>query len=129
MRLLSLSEVLVIAQAVTGIEAETLIRVSRIELLESAIAASEAGFGEHDLYPDFFSKASVLCSRIVRNHPLPDGNKRLGWMALNVFCDLNGYDLALGTDEAVATIQSLAAGNITEEQLSDWIRANTKQRP
>ena len=49
-------------------------------------------------------------------------------MALNVFCDLNGYDLALGTDEAVATIQSLAAGHITEVQLSDWIRANTKQR-
>ena len=51
MRLLSLPEVLVIAEAVTGIEAETLIRVSRIELLESAIAASEAGFGGALLVP------------------------------------------------------------------------------
>ncbi len=85
MRLLTLAEVLIIAEAVTGIDADILIRVSRIELLESAIAASEAGFGEHDLYPDFFDKAAVLCFRIVRNHALPDGNKRLGWQTLVLF--------------------------------------------
>lgn len=75
MRLLTLAEVLIVAEAVTGINTEILSRASRLELLESAIAASEAGFGKHDLYPDFFEKAAVLCSRIVRNHALPDGNK------------------------------------------------------
>jgi len=125
-RLLTLPEVLVIAEAVTGIDAEILVRVSRIELLESAIAASEAGFGEHDLYPDFYDKAAVLCSRIVRNHPLPDGNKRLGWQTLVIFCDLNGYELIAETDEAVEFIQSLAAGDVSEPQLTDWIRVHIR---
>ena len=126
MRLLTLPEVLVIAEAVTGIDAEILVRVSRIELLESAIAASEAGFGEHDLYPDFYDKAAVLCSRIVRNHPLPDGNKRLGWQTLVIFCDLNGYEPIAETDEAVEFIQSLAAGDVSEPQLTDWIRVHIR---
>lgn len=128
MRLLTLAEVLIIAEAVTGIDADILIRVSRIELLESAIAASEAGFGEHDLYPDFFDKAAVLCSRIVRNHALPDGNKRLGWQTLVLFCDLNEYELMVNTDEAVEFIQVLAAGDVTEPQLKEWIRSHVKRR-
>lgn len=124
MRLLTLAEVLIIAEAVTGIKAETLVRVSRIELLESAIAATEAGYGDHDLYPDFIDKAAVLCSRIVRNHALPDGNKRLGWQTLVVFCDLNGYELKVETNDAVEFIQSLAAGDISESQLADWLRTH-----
>jgi len=127
-RLLTLAEVLIIAEAVTGIDADILIKVSRIELLESAIAASEAGFGEHDLYPDFYDKAAVLCSRIVGNHALPDGNKRLGWQTLVLFCDLNEYELIVDTDEAVEFIQSLAAGEVSEPQLAEWIRSHVKRR-
>lgn len=124
MRLLTLPEVLIIAEAVTGIDAEILVRVSRIELLESAIAAPRAGFSDYDLYPEFVDKAAVLCSRIVRNHALPDGNKRLGWQSLVVFCDINGYELMAEPDEAVEFIQSLAAGIISEPQLAEWIRSH-----
>lgn len=123
MRLLTLPEVLIIAEAVTGIDAEILVKVSRIELLESAIAASQAGFGNFELYPEFVDKAAVLCSRIVRNHALPDGNKRLGWQSLVVFCDINGYELIAEPDEAVEFIESLAAGIISEPQLAEWIRS------
>lgn len=128
MRLLTLAEVLIVAEAVTGIDAEILTRVSRIELLESAIAASEAGFGEHNLYPDFYDKAAMLCSRIVRNHALPDGNKRLGWQTLVLFCDLNEYEFMVDTDEAVKCIQALAAGDVSEPQLKEWIRSHAKPR-
>lgn len=124
MRLLTLPEVLIIAEAVTGIDAEILVRVSRIELLESAIAAPQAGFGDYELYPEFVDKAAVLCSRIVGNHALPDGNKRLGWQSLVVFCDINGYELMAEPDEAVEFIQSLAAGIISEPQLAEWIRSH-----
>ena len=124
MRLLTLPEVLIIAEAVTGIDAEILVRVSRIELLESAIAAPQAGFGDYELYPEFVDKAAVLCSRIVRNHALPDGNKRLGWQSLVVFCDINGYELKAEPDEVVELIQSLAANKISEPELTEWIRSH-----
>src|SRR5713101_3320928 len=44
MRYLTLAEALIIAEAVTGLEATTLARVSRLELLDSALHAPEAGF-------------------------------------------------------------------------------------
>lgn len=50
-----------------------------VALAESALGAPFAGFGEHELFPAFSQKAGVLCSRIVRYHPLPDGNKRVAY--------------------------------------------------
>ncbi len=77
MRYLTLEETLVIAEEVTGISAEVLAKASRIDLLDSALHAPQAGFGDQDLYPDFADKAAILLWRIANNHPLPDGNKRL----------------------------------------------------
>jgi prophage maintenance system killer protein len=30
-----------------------------------------------EFYPDVIDKAAVLCVRLARNHPLPDGNQRV----------------------------------------------------
>ena len=114
-----------IAEAVTGIEARTLGRASRLELLDSAphAPAPAAGVGEVDLYPEMIDKAAVLAVRIAMNHPLPDGNKRLAWASLNVFCDLNGYEVQAGVDDAVETMLAVAAGEMDEAALADWLRA------
>lgn len=77
---LDLADFLVIAEEVTGMEAETLMRMSRLHLADSALHAPAAGFGDVDLYPDFVDKAAVLLVRLAMNHPLPDGNKRAAWL-------------------------------------------------
>ena len=77
MRYLTLAEALIIAEAVTGIDSVVLARASRVELLDSALHAPQAGFGDEEFYTEFVDKAAVLVVRIARNHPLPDGNKRL----------------------------------------------------
>ncbi len=79
MRYLTLAEALTIAEAVSGIDAITLERVAELGLLDSALHSPQAGFGDEDFYPEFVDKAAVLVVRIARNHPLPDGNKRLAW--------------------------------------------------
>ena len=122
MKYLSLAEALVLGQMVTGIDAVTLQSVSRTDLLDSALHAPQAGFGDDDFYSDFFMKASVLCTRIARNHPLPDGNKRLSWICLVIFCDLNGYELLVAKEEAVRTVIAVAAGEMSEDELCQWIR-------
>ena len=66
MRYLTLDEAMKIAEDVTGIDADTLARVSRLELLDSALHAPSSGFGDVEFYPDFFDKAAVLG---VRNGP------------------------------------------------------------
>ncbi len=60
---------------------------------------------------------------IAKNHPFVDGNKRAAFAALVVFMRLN--DVPFAPDPAVATaaIQSLAAGELDESELADWIRS------
>jgi death-on-curing protein len=124
MRYITLAEAFVIAEAVTGIDANTLVHVSRSDLLDSALHAPQAGFGDTDFYPTLLDKAAVLCVRIARNHPLPDGNKRLAWVTMVVFLDLNGVQLHRADDDAVRTMLAVAAGQMTEEQLAEWLRAD-----
>ena len=121
MRYLSLAEALAIAEAVTGIDPHVLARTPRINLLDSALHAPQASFGGHDMYPEFIDQAAVLAVRISRNHPLLDGNKRLAWTCLTMFCALNGRRLQVPTEEAVTTMQSVAAGDLDEAGLAQWL--------
>jgi death-on-curing protein len=75
----------------TGLQAPTLQRVTKIELAESALHAPAAGFGETEFYPDFVGKAAVLLVRLAKNHPLPDGNKRAAWVSLRLFIEINHW--------------------------------------
>jgi death-on-curing protein len=120
-RFLTLAEALAIAQQITEIDAITLANASRIDLLDSALHAPQANYGNTDFYPNFFDKAAVLCSRISQNHALPDGNKRLSWMCLVIFCDMNGWQLHVEKNEAVQMMVELAEGGINEVQLARWI--------
>ena len=124
MNYLSLAEAFVLGQLVTGIDAVVLESASRTDLLDSALHAPQAGFGDDDFYSDFFMKAAVLCTRIARNHPLPDGNKRLAWICLVTFCDVNGYELFVSKEEAVRTVVAVAAGELSEDDLCEWISRN-----
>jgi death-on-curing protein len=124
-RYLSLAEALTVAEAVvTGVEAGVLARVSRLDLLDSALHAPQAGFGDEDFYPDLIDKAAVLVVRIARNHPLIDGNKRLAWAALTMFCALNGQALDVRADDAVETMLAIASGEVDEAAVADWLRSH-----
>ena len=72
-----------------------------VGLLGAAAARPQASaFGE-DAYPDVWTKAGALLHSIVRNHPLVDGNKRLGWLAAAVFLELHGASVAAAADDDV----------------------------
>ena len=124
MRYLTLAEALTIAEAVTGIDARILRTGSRLELLDSALHAPQASFGDTEFYSEFADKAAVLVVRITRNHPLPDGNKLLAWQSLTMFCALNGHELDVSPDEAVSTMVAIAAGELDEVAVAAWLTAH-----
>jgi death-on-curing protein len=62
---------------------------------------------------------------LARGHCFPDGNKRVALAVIDVFLRMNGLELTADETDAVSTIQSLAAGDLTEEPLADWIAANS----
>lgn len=68
---LDLSDFLAIAAAVTGLDIDTIIKITDLNLADSALHAPAAGFGDTDFSPDFVDKAAVLVVRLARNHPLP----------------------------------------------------------
>ncbi len=121
MNYLTLAQVMILAEIVTGIDCKILEKISRIELLSSAIESPSSGFGGVEFYEGFSLKAAVLCSRIAKNHALPDGNKRLAWQSLTMFCRINNYDLIAADEEAVETIINVASGVLKENELAIWI--------
>ena len=124
-RYISLAEYLWLAEQVTGIDAATLAKVSRIELADSALHAPSAGFGDQDFYSELIDKAAVLTCRLAWNHPLLDGNKRAAWAALVLFLDLNDtvWDPdPPDVDEAEAAMLAVAAHEVDESWLADWLR-------
>ena len=88
---LDLTDDIAIAADVTGLGIVTVMKVTSLDLADSALHAPAAGFGTTDFYPDFVDKAAVLVVRLAGNHPLPDGNKRAAWVALRAFVDQNGW--------------------------------------
>ena len=122
---LEIGDFLLIAEAVTGIKAELLAEMPRVvDLASSALAVPRSGWRDKEAYPEFAQKAGLLASRLAKNHPLPDGNKRAAWLALIEFVERNGYVLAQPeTDEAVDVVVRLASGDLPEADFVDWVRS------
>ena len=76
--------------------------------------------------PDIFQLAASYGFGFAKNHCFKDGNKRISLVVIDVFLALNGYELNAEETNAVFTIESLAAGNISEENLSLWIKENAQ---
>jgi death on curing protein len=100
--------------------------IGRLPGLESAIALPRQTFGGADLYPGLAEKAAVLGFALIKNHPFVDGNKRIGHAALETFLVLNGHELVATTEEGEATILAVAAGELSQDQFLEWVRAHLK---
>ena len=58
---------------------------------------------------------------IARNHPFADGNKRAAYIAMDTFCQLNGWEIGASEAEIFTAMLALAAGELAEEQLAAWV--------
>jgi death on curing protein len=104
---LDLDDLLAAADAAVGSRAD----VRDVGLLQAAVARPQAtAFGE-DAYPTLDEKAAALLQSIVAGHPLVDGNKRLGWIAIRLFYRLNDADVRPTPDEAFDLVVSVASGD------------------
>ena len=75
--------------------------------------------------PDAAALAASYAFGLARSHPFVDGNRRTAFVALELFLDLNGWELVVDDESCVLTTLQLAAGQIEEEDaLANWIRAH-----
>lgn len=68
--------------------------------------------------------AAAYAFGLAKNHAFGDGNKRIAFMAMMVFLHKNGVAFSPAPAEATAIILSLAAGEVSEESLTRWVRDN-----
>jgi death-on-curing protein len=132
MERLTIEDLLLIGEAVLEVPAERLARAARLGLAASALAAPfVVDRRRGDRYPELGEKAAVLCSRLVRNHPLPDGNKRVALLAmLELVARNRGVWIPPegGPLEVAETIERLAARELSERAFVAWVRACVRTR-
>ena len=125
MRFLSLGEVVTLHQAILE-QSGGAVGIRDLAMLESALAQPMATFDRVELYPNLTSKAAALCFSLVRNHPFFDGNKRVGHAAMETFLVLNGHEIEASVDEQEQVMSAVAAGQLTRDELADWLERRTK---
>lgn len=107
---LEFEDLLAAAQAAIGGRPE----IRDVGLLQSAVERPRStAFGE-EAYPDLDAKAAALLHSIVAGHPLIDGNKRLGWVAVRLFYRMNDADIHPQPDEAYELVVEVAGGTIRD---------------
>ncbi len=93
--------------------------------LESILARPQNLIGYN---PDtsIFELAACYGFGLARNHCFPDGNKRISLICIDVFLQINGFQLTADEADAVVTIRELAAGELSQEDLAEWIRSHSE---
>jgi death-on-curing protein len=100
-----------------------------VGLLGSAAARPQTTVFGEDAYADIWTKAAALLQSVVKNHPLVDGNKRLGWLATGVFLQLNGVDVTTASnDDVYELVAGVAAEHRTVEEIADGLRHAVERR-
>ena len=68
-------------------------------------------------------RAAILASRIVRNHPLLDGNKRVALLTMIEFLRRNDQDWPsdLDQDDVAEIFERLAARELSEQDFAMWV--------
>jgi len=96
-------------------------------VLESALARPQQKW-HYARDADIPMLAAAYAFGLVRNHPYRDGNKRIGFLAMVTFLEINDCDFDATDAEVVAGILGLAEGSVSEPALADWIRQHSKKQ-
>ncbi|WP_158751632.1 type II toxin-antitoxin system death-on-curing family toxin [Acidobacterium sp. S8] len=94
-------------------------------LLESALARPQNILAYEEEAPTLHRLAASYAFGIARNHPFVDGNKRTALVVAIAFLERNGITFAASQQKAYLTFYALAAGKLTEDELTAWLEQNS----
>ena len=119
-------------RAVIGIQAELIAEHGglagppRLGDLEAALGRPINLHAYAESPPSLPRLAAAYGFALARGHCFPDGNKRVALAIIDVFLRMNGLELCAEEMDAVDTIQRLAAGELTEDDLAHWVAENSR---
>ncbi len=95
--------------------------------LESALARPRQKW-HYEQTKDLATLAAAYGSGLCRNRPYRDGNKRVAFVVMVVFLELNGLMFDADETDVVAEMLALADGRVSEIRLAEWLRAHSRKR-
>jgi death-on-curing protein len=100
--------------------------VADFGLLDAAVHRPATVLYDHEVYPGMHAKAAALLHSLVTSHPLGDGDKRLGALAMLVFYALNGIWVTATDDELFDLVMAVAGGTEREVgKIAGWLADHT----
>lgn len=96
-------------------------------LLDSALARPQ-NVHAYEEVTDVARLAAAYGVGIAKNHPFADGNKRAAFLSIGLFLGLNGKRLVADKAEATQVMLAVAAGELSEAEFAEWIKAHMKRR-
>jgi death-on-curing protein len=100
--------------------------VRDIGLLQSALARPQNAFYYNQIV-SLSKLAACYGFGIAKNHGFIDGNKRTAYVVMRTFLLLNGFTLNASKEEKYLTMYAVACGDLTKEQLADWLESKLQQ--
>lgn len=94
--------------------------------LESALARPRQKW-QYDDEADLATLAAAYGFGLCRNHPFRDGNKRVAFVVMVVFLELNGFRFDATEADVVTTMLAVASGQLSETDLAEWLRARRRK--
>lgn len=97
-------------------------------LLDAAVAMPRQQFGGTFLHEDLPAMAAAYLFHIAQNHPFVDGNKRVAVLAALVFLHVNGIEKLPAPQALEVVTRQVAAGGLSKDALTLWLRAHIGKR-
>ncbi len=95
------------------------------KLLDSALEQAKANFGGKFLHDTIMKMAAAYGYHLCNNHPFVDGNKRIALVAMDVFLQINGFEIVASEKETYLIMMALSSGKLTKDELACWLVKNT----
>ncbi|MBR8839333.1 MAG: type II toxin-antitoxin system death-on-curing family toxin [Stigonema ocellatum SAG 48.90 = DSM 106950] len=69
----------------------------------------------------YFDLAAAYGYGLIKNHGFIDGNKRVAFVAMATFIDLNEYSFNAPEEEVVVMMLRLASNEESQETIATWL--------
>ncbi len=77
------------------------------------------------MYPTIIKKDAAIAEIIIINHPIIDGNKRTGFLAMLAILENEHFQLNTENDEIYNFTIKIPTGEFKFKQIVAWLKSNT----
>ena len=96
--------------------------VRDFNLLESALAQPQVTLGGKYAHKTLRDKAAAYGFHVCKNHPFIDGNKRIAFTLMDIFLQMNRWEITAPEKDAYMMMMQLADGRLSKAGLSKWLK-------